>query len=225
MTSGRAPVAAVVVLAVAGLLVSLAAAWPGPDRSSTGGSYGQSARAATRPDDARSASAGGAARDQSPGRRRAGSDPAGSPLAPARLRIPAIGLTAPVQPVGVGRGLQMQLPDDPDVVGWYRFGPGPGSGRGSVVLAGHLDSVRFGVGALVRLRDTAPGDVVLVKAEDGTRRDYRVTAVDRFDRQQLPDRLFRRDGREMLTVITCGGDYDADQGGYQQNLVVSARPD
>ena len=57
---------------------------------------------------------------------------------PTRVRVPALGLDAVVRPVGVDGGRQMRLPDDPRVLGWYRFGPGPGD-RGSVVLAGHVD--------------------------------------------------------------------------------------
>ncbi len=36
--------------------------------------------------------------------------------------------------------------------------------------------------------------------------------------------LFARSGPARLTVITCGGPYLADQGGYQDNVVVTAVP-
>jgi hypothetical protein len=68
------------------------------------------------------------------------------------------------------------------------------------------------------------GDPVRVRLSDGSIRAYRVATVTRFDQQALPDRLFTRSGRPMLHIITCGGEYDADAGGYQQNLVVSAVP-
>ncbi len=46
-----------------------------------------------------------------------------------------------------------------------------------------------------------------------------------FRKRALPlEELFRRDGREVLTLITCGGPYLADAGGYQDNVVVSAVP-
>jgi hypothetical protein len=51
-----------------------------------------------------------------------------------------------------------------------------------------------------------------------------VVGVERFDRQGLPEELFSRQGPERLRVITCGGEYDPDAGGYQQNLVVTAAP-
>lgn len=144
---------------------------------------------------------------------------------PVRVTMPSAGIVAPLRSVGVARDGQMEIPPDPRVMGWYRFGPTAGEGGGSVVLAGHLDSQRFGLGPLARLRDIRPGDPVTVTLADGTRRSYRVTGLERFDRQELPAFLFSRSGPERLRVITCGGEYDAKAGGYQQNLVVTAVPE
>jgi hypothetical protein len=72
--------------------------------------------------------------------------------APVRLTVPALGVDAPLDPVGVAPDGQMALPDDVDRVGWYRFGPAPGA-AGSAVLAGHVDDAEQGLGALAALRD------------------------------------------------------------------------
>jgi hypothetical protein len=137
--------------------------------------------------------------------------------------IPAIGYTARVQPVGVdGAGL-MVLPDDPTRLGWYRYGATPME-PGSTVVAGHLDSVELGVGPLVRLREVVPGDRVDVATSDRRTTTYVVSSVDRYDRSTLPAGLFAREGARRLRIITCGGEYDADAGGYQLNLVVTAVP-
>jgi hypothetical protein len=143
---------------------------------------------------------------------------------PRRVSVPVVGMSAPVRPVGVTRDRQMALPGDPDVVGWYRFGPAPGAGVGSVVIAGHVDTREDGLGALSLLRGVRRGDRVVVTAVDGTRRAYRVFAVRAFDKQALPRSLFRRRGAEALRMVTCTGDYDADEGSYEENLVVTARP-
>lgn len=89
----------------------------------------------------------------------------------------------------------MRLPDDPRVLGWYRFGPAPRT-----------------------------GDVVEVGLGPGRRSSYRVDSVERFDRQALPAAVFARTGPERLRIVTCTGPYLPDQGGYQQNLVVTAVP-
>ena len=143
---------------------------------------------------------------------------------PTRVRIPAIGLDAAVVPVGVAREGAMRVPRDARRVGWYRFGPRPGSGAGSVVLAAHVDSRTQGLGAFYPLRDAEPGDRVTVVTEGG-RRTYRVVARQLVRKRALPlEELFRRDGREVLTLITCGGPYLDFAGGYRDNLVVSAVP-
>lgn len=143
---------------------------------------------------------------------------------PTRVRVPALGLDAVVRPVGVDGGRQMRLPDDPRVLGWYRFGAGPGD-RGSVVLAGHVDSRRFGVGPLAELQAIGVGDrVEVATGRDGTR-SYRVDSIERFDRQALPAEVFARTGPERLRLVTCTGPYVPEAGGYQQNLVITAVPD
>jgi hypothetical protein len=147
------------------------------------------------------------------------------PYRPVRITVDAVGIDSVVRAVGVAADGQMELPPNPEVLGWYRFGPAPGAAAaGSAVLAGHLDSRRYGIGPLVRLRDVEPGDLVEVALSDGSRTTYRVEAVTRYDQQALPAELFARDGAPRLRLITCGGDYDVDAGGYQQNLVVTAVP-
>lgn len=152
-----------------------------------------------------------------------GSPPARRTRPPTRVRVPALGLDAAVRPVGVGDGRQMRLPADPRVLGWYRFGPAPGN-EGSVVLAGHVDSRRFGVGPLADLQTIGVGDRVEVVTGRGRTLAYRVDSIERFDRQALPAEVFSRAGPERLRLVTCTGPYLPDAGGYQQNLVVTAVP-
>jgi hypothetical protein len=148
------------------------------------------------------------------------------PYRPVRITVDTVGIDSAVRPVGVAADGQMELPPDPAVLGWYRFGPAPGAGttEGSAVLAGHLDSRQYGLGPLVRLRYVDNGDLVEVTLSDGSTMTYRVQAVTRYDQQALPAELFARSGAPRLRIITCGGDYDVDAGGYQQNLVVTAVP-
>lgn len=217
----------VAVLATVGLLVSGVALWPRADEGTAPVYPGTAAGPLVAPDLAGEGSSSGP--ETRPGERVPRSPatlPARGPEAPrtVRLAAPTVGIDVRVRPVGVARDRQMALPPDPAVLGWYRYGPAPGSGRGSVVLAGHLDSRRFGLGPLVRLRDVQVGDRVEVTHDDGTRRAYRVRSLRRYDRQALPAELFSRAGRERLRIVTCGGAYLPDRGGYQQNLVVTAVP-
>ena len=144
--------------------------------------------------------------------------------APVRLAVPALGVDAPVEPVGVRDDGQMALPDDVDRLGWYRFGPVPGA-EGSAVLAGHVDDADQGLGALAPLRDTEPGAEVVVTDAAGTATRWRVVSREVLEKQALPvDRLFARTGEPRLVLVTCGGPFLPDVGGYRDNVVVVAEP-
>lgn len=224
--------AVIAVLAVAGLVASVTAVWPRLDPSPPfqGREPGPPVAAVGPPAFSGRASGvtGPGAADRSDVSRsdaRLGAVDESAVARPVRVTMDVVDIDATVRPVGVAADGQMQLPPDPRVLGWYRFGPAPGAGTGgSTVLAGHLDSNRFGLGPLVRLRDVEIGDTIEVAASDGRAATYTVVGVTRYERQGLPDELFSRRGPERLRIITCGGEYDASQGGYQQNLVVTAVP-
>ncbi len=144
--------------------------------------------------------------------------------APVRLAVPALGVNAPVEPVGLRDDGQMALPEDVDRLGWYRFGPVPGAG-GSAVLAGHVDDADQGLGALAPLRDAEPGTEVVATDAAGTATRWRVASREVVGKQALPvDRLFARTGRPRLVLVTCGGPFLPDVGGYRDNVVVVAEP-
>ncbi|MFG3350151.1 class F sortase [Streptomyces sp. NPDC048018] len=142
---------------------------------------------------------------------------------PQKLSIPRLGLSAPVDPVGVAEDGQTEVPPDPDRVGWYRFSPAPGSDTGSSVIVGHVDAKGRGLGVLNALNEVRQGDRVLIGREDGSTVAYEITARRTVGKKALPaSDAFRREGRPVLTLITCAGPYLPDAGGYQNNLVVTA---
>jgi sortase (surface protein transpeptidase) len=145
-------------------------------------------------------------------------------VAPARVAVPARGLDAPLDPVGTAPDGQMAIPDDVDRAGWYRFGPVPGA-PGSAVVAGHVDDAEQGLGAMAALRAAEPGDEVVVTDAAGAVTRWRVVSRESLDKQALPvDVLFRRDGPPRLTLVTCGGPFLPEVGGYRDNVVVVAEP-
>lgn len=144
---------------------------------------------------------------------------------PVSVQLDSVGIDADVVPVGVADDGQMELPPDPNLVGWYRYGPTVGDGEGSVVLAGHVDSRTYGIGQLARLRDAEVGDEIVVSTESGQDARYTVEDVRSFPKAELPlAELFTRDGRERLLLITCDGEFDRARGGYADNIVVAAVP-
>lgn len=151
----------------------------------------------------------------------------GETVRPVRLRIPAIDVTATVNPVGVdARTDEFDVPPSVDEIGWYRYGPGLEADRGSVVIAGHVDSADQGRGAFFRLRELDRGDTLTATGSDGRERRYRVVAREEYAKTAIPlDRYFARDGRPRLTLITCGGPFDPRTRHYRDNVVVTAVPE
>lgn len=152
-------------------------------------------------------------------------DPGGPAPVPRRLLIPRLGVRAPIDPVGVGADGQTEIPQDDTRVGWYRFSPEPGTGRGSAVIVGHIDANSQGLGVLAALSRVAEGDHVVVERADGSTVRYAIISRRTVAKSALAaSGAFRVDGRPVLTLITCAGPYRRDHGGYQNNLVVQALP-
>ncbi|SCL52431.1 Sortase family protein [Micromonospora citrea] len=153
--------------------------------------------------------------------------PAGTKtVPPVRLAIPAIDVTATVNAVGINeRTNEFEVPPSVDQIGWYRYGPGLEADAGSVVVAGHVDSATQGRGAFYRLRELDEGDTITATGGDGKARRYRVVAREEYDKTRIPlERYFARDGKPRLTLITCGGPFDAKARKYRDNIVVTAVP-
>jgi sortase (surface protein transpeptidase) len=79
------------------------------------------------------------------------------------LVIPAIGVNAPIEPVGrlPGRVMAVPVHRQWDGVGWYQYGPWPGE-QGSAVIDGHLDRPGGSPAIFWRLRDLHVGDLIMV---------------------------------------------------------------
>jgi hypothetical protein len=147
-------------------------------------------------------------------------------ITPARLTIGRLELTARVEPVGIDAATgDFAVPPSIDEVGWYRFGPGLEATAGSIVIAGHVDSAEQGKGAFFRLRELTPGDAVTVTGSDGAPHTFTVVAREIFAKTAVPlERYFARDGAPRLTLITCGGPFDARTRHYRDNVVITAQP-
>ncbi len=142
---------------------------------------------------------------------------------PVSLRIPVLGVDARVVPVGVERETgEMELPPDNATAAWYRHGVSPGY-AGSAVIAGHVD---YGEGRAVffRLAALEPGNRVIVGYRNGSTRVFRVVARRLVGKDDLPERIFATEGRPLLTLVTCGGAYDAGRRRYLGNTLVFAVP-
>lgn len=145
---------------------------------------------------------------------------------PTGLTIDALGISVPVESVGVQPDGQMEIPPAAEVAGWYRFGAAPGDAEGTVVIAAHVDSVASaGLGPFARLGDLAVGDAVRVTTADGGTATYAVTGRSSVKKPEVPwGQVFTRDGGHRLVLVTCGGVWHEDRRSYSDNVIVTAEP-
>lgn len=150
------------------------------------------------------------------------------PAPPTRIRIPAQGISADVIPVGLDRAQAVKVPDDISEVGWYRYSMAPNQASGATVLVGHRDGRVDGRGVFYNLGLLSQGDRVVLQDQTGTAYAYRVTSRRVLAKSAFEDkaeRIFADSGAPVLRLISCGGYYDPDHGGYQANVIVTAVPD
>lgn len=139
-----------------------------------------------------------------------------------RVEIPALDVVLPVVPVGVAADGQMALPKDPDIGGWYRFGPGLTAAGGASVISAHVDS-RDEVGPLAKLPRLRKGAQIVVTV-GGARVEYVVERVDQYAKTALDtEALFARSGPARLHLVSCGGEWNPRTRHYEDNVVAIAR--
>lgn len=146
-----------------------------------------------------------------------------APAAPTRVRIPAIGVDAPLTGLSLESNGQLAAPPETErnLAGWYRAGTSPGS-IGTAILVGHVDTrqgpaVFYGLGALKR------GDVIEVDRADHLDAVFTVDAVEAYPATDFPDRrVYAPAARPELRLITCGAGFDQKHQRYLGNVVVFA---
>lgn len=157
---------------------------------------------------------------------RLASDPKARPLArsaPVKIRIPRIGVNAPVMKLGRDADGTVQVPPlaEHNLTGWYRYGPSPGQ-RGPAVILGHVDSTT-GISVFYYLRNLHAGDTVSVTLADGKVAAFAVDGLQRVAKDAFPTAsVYGKAGYPSLRLITCGGPFDQATGHYTDNVIVYA---
>ncbi|KQS68693.1 class F sortase [Modestobacter sp. Leaf380] len=163
----------------------------------------------------------------------AAADVAATPLVPAALSVPAIGVEAPVEQRGTvqyenpftgdpvsGYG----VPESMQTTSWWSDGPQPGSGQMAVLLGHDVPGEEAGV--FDDLGELRPGDAVVLTAADGTQLQLQVlqaplTGLDKST-SDLSDALNGHPDGADVALVTCGGEYDESAGASEENVVVFA---
>lgn len=130
-------------------------------------------------------------------------------IIPATIEIPAINVKTTVEQVGTLKDGRMDVPKNPDNVGWYEPGTLPGA-PGNAVLAGHVDDLTSPA-VFYDLHKLKNGDKIIVTDTDGQTLTFEVYDQKTFPRLDAPiEDIFGFSFASTLNLITCSGDYDPE---------------
>lgn len=143
---------------------------------------------------------------------------------PVAIRIEAAEVDAPIEPRGIVNGV-MQDPSGPFVVAWYQE-----TGRlgelTNQVYSGHLDYWDVGEAVFFRVWELDEGDTIELLGKDDQIYEYEVEWLRNYTIDELtPEAIQEIIGPtdvESVTLITCGGPFDYEQGEYEQRTVIRA---
>ena len=118
----------------------------------------------------------------------------------------------------------MQDPTGPWVVSWYKETGRLGIPDENVVVAAHVDFWDVGPAVFYNIRNLVENDVVDMTGEDGNTYRYTVEWLKLYDADNAPVQEIVGDtGETSLTMITCGGQFDYQNGHYLSRTVVRCK--
>jgi sortase (surface protein transpeptidase) len=140
---------------------------------------------------------------------------------PVRVVIPAIGVDARIEQLGLNVDRTMQVPGSLADAGWFQPGPEPGE-TGAAVIVGHLNSTR-GQGVFAHLSSLRRGQLIVVYLRDGSRVRFVARSMLRVSKSRFPTKLvYAKTSKPTLRVITCAGWLDPATGHHADNYIVLA---
>ncbi|TQF65840.1 class F sortase [Rhodococcus spelaei] len=146
-------------------------------------------------------------------------------MAPRILSMPRIGISAPIGVSTVPGGV-LTPPNDVKTVGIWRDGAALAADQGTTLLAGHVNMIGQGNGALFNLALMRPGDIIHTSDDAGRTTVWRVTrVVERPKADGVEESVLDGPtGPRRLAVVTCGGEltYDNGVGDYADNIYLYA---
>ena len=145
-----------------------------------------------------------------------------TPIVPATLFIPAIGVHANVEQVGTNAKGNLGTPHTFGDVAWYLLGPKPGD-PGNAIIDGHVNNALTTAGVFEHLADLKAGDTIQVSDSTGHTLTYAVTHVEDYSDTNAPlQTIFSNSGPSQLILITCDGQWLNSAHSFNERLVVYA---
>lgn len=142
------------------------------------------------------------------------------------VAVPALGVEARYTISDKGGDNVWDIPDDIHLTSLLDNGVPIDAKDGTRIIAGHVDHVGQGPGALHDIYLAQPGTVVVTTDAQRTQKRWVVTSVRTAVKEGLPADLWQTDGPARLALVTCGGPVIKVNGvnQYRDNVIVVAEP-
>lgn len=145
--------------------------------------------------------------------------------APISIAIPDATVDAEVERSQIVDGVMLD-PSGPWVVSWYQETSELGE-AGNTVMSGHVDYWDVGPAVFYTVAQLPEGAQISVTGENGSVYTYAVEWIKDYEVAALtPEEINEIVGTtedRVLTLITCGGEFDYDRGEYLYRSVVRAK--
>jgi hypothetical protein len=145
--------------------------------------------------------------------------PAGTKVGVDHLVIPSLQVDALVFTTSIVNH-ELAIPANVHDVGEW----GRQANAGTTIVAGHINWVGQGPGALGALADIASGSTVYLANRTGVVSVWSIVSLRSVPKKDLPQVLFARGGARRLVLVTCGGAFDAATHQYADNVLATAVP-
>ena len=145
-----------------------------------------------------------------------------APDLPRQITLPTINTQGFIQQVTTNKDNTIVVPSNINLAGWYTASVKPGD-PGVSIIDGHIGGY-YKLGIFKDLSRLAAGDVFSVTFGNGKSKSFQVISVHNYSVSAATAHLFDRASSvtNQLTLITCGGKYNAPTQSYdQRTLVVS----
>lgn len=142
---------------------------------------------------------------------------------PKQILIPSVNIDGCIQRVGVDQNKAIAVPSNIHVAGWFVNSVIPGE-NGVSIIDGHVQG-RYGDAIFGKLKDVSVGEDIKVTFGEGGERNFEVKSVDTYSVEETNKQQYvQLTGVDrQLTLITCGGRYDAQSESYDKRVVIRAR--
>jgi hypothetical protein len=146
---------------------------------------------------------------------------------PIAISIPDAYVDAEIEKSKIVDG-RMLDPSGPWVVEWYQETGRAGDSVDyrNMVLSGHIDYWGVGPSVFQSVATLTQGASISVTGEDGTVFTYAVDTIKQVDAEPSQEQLQDIAGKSktpILTIITCGGEFDQVKGTYPERTIVRAK--